>query len=91
MGQFGDGRFDDRLSINIVASKFLNLPTVSTLHNCSRKTFPVGIHGQDGREKLSEVNGKSLHCFLLKYVSWSLPVSNLWHPAPPNASSLSPS
>jgi len=29
-----------------VASKIMNLSTVSTLLNCRRKTFTVGIRGQ---------------------------------------------
>jgi len=30
-------------------SKFLNLPMVSTLLDCFRKTFTVGIHDQGGQ------------------------------------------
>jgi len=56
---FGDGCFGDGLQINVVSSKFLNLPTVSTLLNCSRKISTVGIHGQGGQENLSDVQRKS--------------------------------
>jgi len=84
-------RFGDGLRIGVVASKFLNLPTVLTLLNCSRKTFTVGIHGQVGQLQSCQVSiEKAYFAFDCKYVSWSLSLSKLWHPVSPNGSSRSP-
>ena len=78
-----DGRFGDELQINVVAYKFLNLPTVSTLLNCSWKIPTVGIHGQGAAKKTCQTSKE------IAYLAFDC-LSELWHPAPPNVCTCSP-
>ena len=89
--RFGDGRFADGLQVDVIASKFFDLHTVSTLLNCSRKISTVSIFMATVTKKIFQTSTeKACLAFDCKYMSWSLPLRKLCHLVTPNACSRSP-